>query len=262
MLVLNAFKKSFKLFSFFVLLIIFSFISFFPSFLISFNLSGEKADALDFYLSFLKNKNFFGESFSLVEFFNLSNLKLNDFFNSQLGFLFFLTFFSIFILYHILLPLIFKNLKSEKLSFSLKNSIYVLIIGFIQLIFYSILFYFYIYINFKLKNFTDTVMLEVYKIVLHTLLNIIFLIILLLIRYFFVFLKIFLSFENFSFSSLKNSLFLSSRNYLKLSIFHLIIFLINYLLLNLLDGNIINVIVKTYFFVLSLSYYLTLKEGK
>ena len=262
MLVLVAFKRSFKLFSFLILLLIFSFISFFSSFLISFNLSGEKVDALNFYLSFLKNKNFFGDSSGIKEFFNLSNFRLSDFFSSQFGFLFFSTFFSIFIIYHILLPLIYKNLKSEKLSFSFKNSIFVLIFGFFQLIIYIILFYLYLYINSKVKNFTDYVMLETYKIALHSLINIIFLIFILLFRYFFTFLKIFLSFEVFTFSIFKNSFILSFKNYLKLTIFHLILFFINYLLLNLLGGNLINVFIKTYFFLFSLSYYLTLKENK
>lgn len=262
MLVLKTFKLSLKPLTFVFLLFFFSLFSIIPTFILSFNFSGEKVDPFNFYLNFLKNKNFFGEGLDLIGLFDFKDFRISSFFDSQLNLIFFITFISIFVFYHFFLPLIYKSIKGEKISFVWNSSFLVLIFGFIQLIIYFIFFYIYLYFSGQLKNYTDTLLLETYKIVLTSLFNLFFILFLLIFRYFFAFLKIFLSFENFSFSVLKNSLILSFKNYLKLIIFHLILFLIHYLFLNLLGGNILNVFIKTYLFLFLLSYYLTLKEAK
>lgn len=251
MLVLKTFKISFKPISYLFLFFIFGFVSVFPAFFISLNFAGDSFNPLNFYLNFLQKKDFFGE-----------DLSLKKFFESQIGFLFLFSFILIFILYHISLPLIYKNLKGEKLLFIFKNSLFVLIFGIIQLIFYLIIFYLYFYFSNELKEYTDNLPLETYGIALNSLLQIFFILLFLILRYFFSFIKVELSFEQISFLIIKKSFLLSLKNFFNLTIFHLLLFGINYLILNLLGGNIINVFIKTYFLLLSLSYYLLLSEKK
>lgn len=262
MLVLNALKKSFKPLPFLYLLIIFSFISFFPSFFVSLNFSGEKVDGLNLLLNYIRNEGFFGGVSKIIELLDLSNFNIKDFFSSSIGFLFFLTFFSFFVIFHLFLPFIYKKINSEKSPIFSKNSFFVLLAGVVQILIYGLLFYLYIFVNSYLNPFFESLILETYKIVLEVLKDIIFLFFALLLRYFFSFLKVFLSFEDFSFSHLKNSLSLCFKNYFKLLIFHLLLFGINYFFLQLLGGNFLNVLLKTYFLQLSLSYYLVLKENK
>lgn len=256
MLVLKAFKISFKPIPYLYLFLIFSFVSIFPAYFISLIFKGDNLNPLNFYLNFLQKKDFFGEDFVLT------NFNLKGFFESQMGFLFLISFILIFILYHTTLPLIYRNLKGEKLSFIFKNSLYVLIFGLIQLIIYLILFYLYFYFGSELKKYTDNLPLETYSIALDGLLKIFFIVLFLILRYFFSFIKVELSFEQISFFIIKKSFLLSLKYFFNLTIFHLLLFGINYLILNLLDGNIINIFTKTYFLLLSLSYYLILSEKK
>lgn len=262
MLVLKTFRISFKPISFLILFFIFGFISIFPAYFISLNFKGESLSPLNFYLNFLQKKDFFGEDLSLKKFLELSNLNLKEFFESQMGFLFLISFILIFILYHIFLPLIYRNLKGEKLTFIFKNSIFVLIFGLIQMLIYLMIFYLYFYFSNELKEYTDNLPLETYSIALNGLLEIFFILLLLILRYFFSFIKVLLSFEQIVFSIIKKSFLLSFKNFFNLTIFNLLLFGINYLILNLLGGNIINVFTKTYFLLLSLSYYLILSQEK
>lgn len=262
MLVLKTFKISFKPISYFFLFFIFGFVSIFPAYFINLNFKGDNLNPLNFYLNFLQKKDFFGEDFALKIFSDHSAFSLKGFFKSQMGFIFLISFILIFILYHISLPLIYKNLKGEKLSFIFKNSLIVLIFGTVQLIFYLIIFYLYFYFSMQLKEYTDNLPLETYSIALNGLLLIFFILLFLILRYFFSFTKVLLSFEQISFSIIKKSFSLSFKNFFNLTIFHLSLFGINYLILNFLGGNILNVFTKTYFLLLSISYYLLLSREK
>lgn len=253
MLVLKTFKISFKPISFLILFFIFGFISIFPAYFISLNFKGDSLNPLNFYLNFLQKKDFFGVDLTLK-----TNFNLKEFFESQMGFLFLISFILVFILYHIFLPLIYRNLKGEKLTFIFKNSIIVLIFGLIQMLIYLMIIYLYFYFSNELKEYTDNLPLETYSIALNGLLEIFFILLLLILRYFFSFIKVLLSFEQISFSIIKKSFLLSFKNFFNLTIFNLLLFGINYLILSLLGGNIINVFTKTYFLLLSLSYYLIL----
>ncbi len=262
MLVLNSLKTSLRPVSFLILIIIFSTSSFLPSFLISMQFLGEYGEevgALDLYLNYLKNKSFWGEISEIYEFINLSNLGILHFFNSPFALLILISFLSYFFLYHLFLPTLYKNLKEKMINFSINNSIFVLVVGLIQLWIYYLLLSFYAYINQNLKNYTETFVFESYGIALSILINFLFLIIFLYFRYFFSFLKLNLSFSNFSFEMVKESFSLSSKNYLKLSLLHLLLFLINYFLLQILGGNLLNFILKAYFILFSLSFYLSIK---
>lgn len=262
MLVLSALKKSLKPLPFIYLFFLFSFFSFFLSFIFSINYSGETLDGINFFLNFINNPNFYCEYSAISKFLDLSSFNFNDFFKSTLNFLFLITFLSILIIYHLFLPLIYRKLNSEKSPIFSINSLYVLIAGFFQILFYSFLFYLYFLLNSYLKPFLDSLFFESYKIVLEVLKDFVFLIFALFLRYFFSFTKVFLSFEKFSFSLLKSSLSLTFKNYLKLTLFHLVLFGLNYLFLQITGGNFLNVLIKTYFLQLSLSYYLVLRENK
>lgn len=262
MLVLGALKRSIKPLPFLYLILIFSSAAFFLSIIFSINYSGQNLDAFNLFLNFINNPSFYKGYKELAEFLDLSSFNLKNFFHSTLNFLFLFTFLFTFIIFHLFLPLIYKKLNSEKGSILSYNSLYVLISGCFQLLLYSLLFYLYILLNSYLKPFFNSLLLETYKIVLEALKDFVFILFALFLRYFFAFTKVTLSFEKFSLLVLKNSLSLTFKNFLKLTLFHLILFGINYSLLQVFSGNFLNVLIKTYFFQLSLSYYLVLEENR